>query len=95
MSALKPMFLDSHSFPSIFLGLLFNVLRPGKRSSVDSYGVKHCVQLLHYDTYAMRTYVSRKSLLLQLRNLHGHVYLACVKINRKGNTCLFAEQIYT
>ena len=26
--------------------------------------------------------------------LHGHVYLACVKIKLNGNTCLFAEQIY-
>ena len=38
--------------------------------------------------------LSRKSLLLRLRNLHGHVYLACVKKKRNGNTCHFAEQIY-
>ena len=37
--------------------------------------------------------LSRKSLLLRLRNLHGHVYLACVKIKHNGNTCLFAEHI--
>ena len=36
----------------------------------------------------------RKSLLLRLLNFHGHVYLACVKIKRNGNTFLFAEQIY-
>ena len=38
--------------------------------------------------------LSRKSLLLRLRNFHGHVYLACVKIKRNWNTCFFAEQIY-
>ena len=38
--------------------------------------------------------LSRKSLLLRFSNFHGHVYLACVKINRNGNTCLFAEKIY-
>ena len=37
--------------------------------------------------------LSRTSLLLRLRNLYGHVYLACVKIKRNGNTCLFAEHI--
>ena len=38
--------------------------------------------------------LSRKSLLLRLRNLDSHVYLACVKIKRNGNTCLLAEHIY-
>ena len=38
--------------------------------------------------------LSRKSHLLRLRYLHGHVYLACVKIKRNGNKYLFAEQIY-
>ena len=55
----KPMFLDSHLFPSIFLGLVFYVLLTSwktKRSSVDSYGIKDCVKSLHYHTYAMRTY---------------------------------------
>ena len=37
--------------------------------------------------------LSRKSLLLRLHNLH--VYLACVKIKRNENTCIFSEQINT
>ena len=35
MSASKPVFLDSHSFPSIFLGLVFYILRPGKQNAAQ------------------------------------------------------------
>ena len=51
-------------FPFIFFNLSgFNILRitswKTKRSSVDSYGIKHCVKLMHYHTHAMRTYFYR------------------------------------
>ena len=33
MSASKPVFLDSHLFPSIVLGLVFYILRSGKQNA--------------------------------------------------------------
>ena len=42
-----------------------------KRSSVDSYGMKHCVKLLHYHTYAMRIYFSHVYLLSNTHSLKG------------------------
>ena len=35
MSASKPMFLNSHLFSLIFLGLIFYVLRPGKQNTAQ------------------------------------------------------------
>ena len=35
MSASKPMFLNSHLFSLIFLGLVFYVLRPGKQNTAQ------------------------------------------------------------
>ena len=32
---MKLMFLDSHLFPSIFLGLVFYILRPGKQNAAQ------------------------------------------------------------
>ena len=35
MSASNPMLLDSHLFASVFLGLLFYILRPGKQNAAQ------------------------------------------------------------
>ena len=53
---------NTSRFPFIFFILSgFSILnvtsRKTKRSSFDSYGIKHCVKLVHYHTYATRPYV--------------------------------------